>query len=247
MATEGNARQRKAPLRVIVAGAAGRMGSLVAKLAAADPRFSLAACLFHEKPGDARGAPAVTLEDLGPHLTHADAAVDFSSPAGSLKLAALAAGSKTALVIGTTGFSKAQMEKLRAFSRRIPVFYAPNFSPAVFLLCRLASEAAKALAGFDVSVSEVHHAGKKDAPSGTALALAASIAKARRGRHVPIVSQRAGDIVGEHAALLAGPHERLEIVHRAHARALFAHGALDAALWLRGRRPGFYGMEDMLG
>ena len=233
---------------MIVAAAAGRMGSLVAQLAAKDTRFELTACLLHKNPGDSqpRGVPAVTLEDLGPRLEHADAAVDFSTPESSLALAALAAKSKTSLVVGTTGFSKSQMSLLKGLSRKTPVFHAPNFSPAVFLMRRLAREAAETLAGFDVSISELHHAAKKDSPSGTALALADSVVQARGGRRPPVVSQRAGDIVGEHAVLLAGPHERLEIVHRAHARALFARGALDAALWLADRRPGFYGMEDML-
>ena len=237
------------PLRLIAAAAGGRMGSLVAQLAAKDPRFELAACLFHKNPIDSepRVVPAITLEELGPHLEHADAIIDFSTPEASLALAALAAKSKTALVVGTTGFSKAQMSRLKGFSRKTPVFQAPNFSPAVFLLRRLAREAAGALTDFDVSISELHHAAKKDSPSGTALALADSVAQARGGRRPPVVSQRAGDIVGDHAVLLAGPHERLEIVHRAHARALFARGALDAALWLSNRRPGFYGMEDMLG
>jgi 4-hydroxy-tetrahydrodipicolinate reductase len=234
---------------LIAAAAAGRMGSLVAQLAAKDPRFELAACLLHKNSGDSkpRGVPAVTLEDLGPHLEHADAAIDFSAPEASLDLAALAARSKTALVVGTTGFSKSQMSRLKGFSRRIPVFYAPNFSPGAFLLRRLAREAARTLAGFDVAISELHHAAKKDSPSGTALVLADSVAQAREGRRPPVVSQRAGDIVGEHVVLLAGPHERLEIIHRAHARSLFARGALDAALWLANRRTGFYGMEDMLG
>lgn len=228
-------RPSSGPLRLIVCGAAGRMGSRVVELAAADPRFSVAA-------GIRRGA---RLED---YLAGADMLVDFSAPAASVSFAKAAARAGKASVIGTTGFSDAQRAELRSQSRRAPLFLAPNFSLGVAVLAHLAAQAARALEFYDAGVWELHHNAKKDAPSGTALALARGMMEARGdGRPVPAVSQRLGGAIGEHTVTLAGPFERLELTHRAQSRALFARGALEAALWLRGRKPGLYGMTDMIG
>lgn len=180
-------------------------------------------------------------------LACADAVVDFSAPAASCAYAAACARARKPFVTGTTGFSGKQLAALKAAGRRTPVFFSPNMSPAVNLTFALSALAAERLKGFDIHVSEVHHAAKLDAPSGTALRYAEYIARARGGARPPITSARAGDIVGDHTVLYAGPHERVELSHRAHSRAVFAAGALRAAAWLTGRRPGFYDYFDLLG
>lgn len=225
----------KRPLGLILCGASGRMGSRVAALAAADARFSVLARV-----------------DLGfagkPPWAEAGAIVDFSAPGASLEFVQAAARAKKPIVIGTTGFSSPQLSRLKAFSRRTPVFLSPNFSRGVAVMARLAAEAARLLPGYGAAVSEIHHDQKKDAPSGTALRLARAVQEGRKdGRPIPAVSQRLGDVVGDHTLTFAGPFERLELTHRAHSRDVFARGALEAALWVAGNRPGLYGMEDLMG
>lgn len=222
-------------IRLLVCGASGRMGLRVLALASADDRFAISARVSR-----------ATADTLSESLGSADVVIDFSVPEASLRAAALCAQAKKPIAIGTTGFTKAQQEKLASLAGKTAIFLAPNFSPGVFVLGRLAAEAARALAGWDAAISETHHKTKKDAPSGTALSLAATVASARGGGTVPSASLRVGDVVGEHTLTLAGPFERLELTHRAHSRDLFAAGALDAAAWLAGRKPGLYGMGDFL-
>ena len=232
----------KRPLRLVVTGAAGRMGRRVAALAAEDGRFQVAA-LADRAPG-----PGLTpLAELPQALSRADVLVDFSAPEASAGFAELAAKLRKPAVIGTTGFSPAHLARIKAASRRTPLFLSPNFSPGVHALCCALRRAAAMLADYEASVSETHHNLKKDAPSGTALRLARLVAAERGGRAPAVVSQRVGDVVGEHTVTLAGPCERLELTHRAHSRDVFARGALRAALWLAAKKPGLYDMPDMLG
>jgi 4-hydroxy-tetrahydrodipicolinate reductase len=221
-------------LRVAVSGPGGRMGRAVAAAAAADPRVRLVG-------GVGRGAPPGALPAL---LRGADVLVDFTLPAPALACAQAAARARVPFVSGTTGFSPRQAAALRDLARRIPVFWSPNMSPGMNLLFELAARAAAALPAYDAAVVDVHHAKKKDAPSGTAKRLQAALA--RPGRPAPAVSLRVGDVAGDHTVFLAGPGERLELTHRAHSREVFARGALQAALWTAGRRPGLYGMADLL-
>jgi 4-hydroxy-tetrahydrodipicolinate reductase len=207
-----------AATNVLICGASGKMGARVRALAEADKRFRVV---------------------LHPDVAHVF--IDFTSAEGCLKYAGEAAKNKKPFITGSTGLSPAQSKKLRALSKSIPVFHAPNFSPGVHVLTKLAAAAAKALPNWDRSLLDVHHKAKKDAPSGTALRLAAAMGGAE------IASLREGDVVGDHSITLAGPLERLELTHRAHSRDVFARGALEAALWLRGKKPGFYGMEDAWG
>ncbi len=232
------------PLRVIICGALGRMGGRVAALAQEDSRFAVVAGVVSYLPANPRALfPLLTEKELPAQLPGADMLIDFTSPAASARFARLAAKAKTPIVIGTTGLSSAQLSLLRQASRKTAVFLSPNFSPGMNVVFQLARIAGAALPAWDASLHEIHHSAKKDAPSGTALRLAES---ARPKGKAPIVSERAGDIVGDHTLTLAGPFERLELVHRAQSRDVFAQGALSAALWLRGRRPGLYGMQDML-
>lgn len=218
------------PLRLVVTGATGRMGSLVAELAAKDGRFAIAAALSRQGP------------DVEEALARADALVDFSAPDACVAYAKAAAGEGKPAVIGTTGLSAAQNAAVRAAARKTPIFYAANFSAGVAVLARLAAEAARLLPRWERAIVETHHSKKKDAPSGTALRLAEAA-----GGGAAIASVRVGDVVGDHTFTLAGPFERLELTHRAHSRAVFATGALEAALWLSARKPGLYGMDDLLG
>ena len=228
-------------LRVLVCGAAGRMGRAVRAEIETSAAFSLAGWV------DSRPGPGIeTPGAFGSLLAGADAAVDFSTPEAACAYAAVCARLRRPFVTGTTGFSGKQAAALRAAGRKTAVFSSPNMSPAVNLTFALAAAAAKRLKDFDIHISEVHHAAKRDAPSGTALRYAERIAQARGGKPPAITSVRAGDIVGEHTVLYAGPHERIELTHRAHSRALFAAGALRAAAWLAGRKPGVYDYFDLL-
>jgi len=232
--------KRKA-LRVLVCGAAGRMGRAVRDEIAASPAFSCAGGV------DAKFGPGVEPPDAFSYLiASSDIVVDFSSPEAACSYAAACAAAGKPFVTGTTGFSKRQLSALKALARKIPVFVSPNMSPAVNLTFALAAMAARRLKNFDIHISEAHHSAKRDAPSGTALRYAEHIAEARGGVRPPITSVRAGDIVGDHTVLYAGPHERVELTHRAHSRAVFAAGALKAAAWLAGRKPGCYDYFDLL-
>jgi len=228
-------------LRLVVTGAAGRMGRRVAALAAEDRRFQIAALV-----GRGEGDGLLKPENLPEALAGADVLVDFSAPESAVRFAGLAAAARRPAVIGATGFNQVQLAQLKAASRRIPVFLSPNFSPGVHALAVLLRCAASLLKDYEVSISETHHSRKKDAPSGTALRLARIIMEARRGTEPAIVSQRVGDVVGDHTVTFAGPCERLELTHRAQSRDVFAQGALRAALWVFGRKPGLYDMPDLL-
>lgn len=231
----------KSALKILVCGAAGRMGRAVRAEIEASEAFAWAGGV-DSRPGHGLHGPAEFAGLLG----GADAVVDFSSPAAACDFASACAKARAPFVTGTTGFSKEQLAALKAAGRRAPVFFSPNMSPAVNLTFALAALAAARLKNFDVHVHEAHHTAKKDAPSGTALRYAERIAAARGGALPPITSVRAGDIVGDHSVLYAGPHERVEIKHMAHSRAVFAAGALRAAAWLSGRKPGFYDYLDLL-
>lgn len=229
------------PLRVLVCGASGRMGRAVRAELEASSVFALAGGV------DARPGEGVEPPDAFAYLlASADIAVDFSSPDSACAYAAACAKAGKPFVTGVTGFSKKQLAALKKLSRRVPVFVSPNMSPAVNLTFALAAQAARRLKDFDIHISEAHHSAKLDAPSGTALRYAGHIAAARGGALPPITSVRAGDIVGDHTVLYAGPHERVELTHRAHSRAVFAAGALKAAAWAAGRKPGYYDYFDLL-
>jgi 4-hydroxy-tetrahydrodipicolinate reductase len=223
-----------------VTGAAGRMGRRVAALAAEDGRFQVAA-LVDRGEGPGLSKP----ESLPELLASADVLVDFSAAESAVRFAGLAAAARKPAVIGATGFNQIQLARLKTASRRVPVFLSPNFSPGVHALSVLLRTAASLLKDYEVSISETHHSLKKDSPSGTALGLARIIMEERRGGEPAIVSQRVGDVVGDHTVTFAGPCERLELTHRAQSRDVFAQGALRAALWVSGRRPGLYGMPDL--
>lgn len=242
------------PLRLMVHGAMGRMGTAVRALAAADERVLLVAGT------DADDDPSAAIRDV-------DAVIDFSQPSASPALADLCARHAAALVMGTTGHSDRQFAPVRRAAESVPVVFAPNFSVGVNTLFWLTRQAAHLLGrDFDIEVVEMHHRHKVDAPSGTARRLGEILAEARalsyendtrHGRsgqtgerppaEIGMHALRGGDVVGDHTVIFAGSGERVELTHRAASRDTFAGGALRAALWARGRPPGLYDMQDVLG
>lgn len=261
---------------IIIAGAAGRMGRLLIRCAEDFKELRVVAAL--EKPGDpAVGRNAGTLAGLdtpGVKITDdladappADVLIDFSSRASTAKHAVIAAKQGIAMIIGTTGLDQKESAVVLKASKCIPVIWSPNMSLGVNVLLALVSKAAATLdLRYDVEITEVHHKHKKDAPSGTALKLAETVAAARKqkltdvavyGRQgqtgerpagqIAIHAVRMGDVVGDHTVSLATEGERLELVHRASSREVFAVGALRAAMWIKGKKPGMYGMKDVLG
>ena len=173
-----------------------------------------------------------------------DVLVDFSRPDAFDRALALAVARKAAFVSGTTGLADPQRDALAQAAEQVPACWASNFSLGVAVLAQLVARAARALPGWDCDIVETHHAGKVDAPSGTALTLGAA---AGEGGAMPrYASLRAGDVVGEHMVQFAGAGERIELVHRATNRDNFARGALHAASRLAGREPGLYGVGELL-
>ena len=182
-------------------------------------------------------------------ISKGDVLIEFTMPEVTVGHVQLAQELRKPMVIGTTGLSDAQQATLRAASKTIPVVFSPNMSLGVNVLFELAQLAAQRLGeGYDAEIVESHHRAKKDAPSGTAKRLAEVIASARKQLTdaVPVHAIRAGDIVGDHTVILAGPSERLELTHRAHNRDVFARGALKAAQFVVTQKPGLYDMSHVL-
>jgi len=257
-----------APVRIGVAGALGRMGRAIAALArdrdgvVLGPQFDRADLAGQTIDG-------VVLVTAEAAMAGSDVIIDFTTPDASTALAqACAAKGGPALLIGTTGLSVDQLAAIDAAAKTIPIVRSGNFSLGVNLLVGLVRQAAKALdpADFDIEVFEAHHRRKVDAPSGTALMLGEGAAAGRgidlarhseRGRDgitgartqgaIGFTAMRGGGIVGEHSVIFASEDEIITLAHSARDRGLFARGALKAAAWVAGRRPGLYDMQDVLG
>ncbi|MCC6983351.1 MAG: 4-hydroxy-tetrahydrodipicolinate reductase [Bauldia sp.] len=264
-------------LRLMVAGASGRMGQTLIRIIAESPGVRLAAALerpgadgIGEDAGTRAGAGATDVDidtDAARLVREADAILDFTTPAATVALAKVAARAHVAHVIGTTGFSPAEEAEIAEAARHTAIVKSGNMSLGVNLLARLVRIAATALdADFDIELAEMHHRHKVDAPSGTALLLAKAAAEGRgidlashkvTAREGQVGPRRRGDIgfsvmrggsaVGDHSVLFAGEGEIIELSHRAFDRAIFARGAIKAALWTRGKKPGLYSMSDVLG
>ncbi|OLB09919.1 MAG: 4-hydroxy-tetrahydrodipicolinate reductase [Candidatus Rokubacteria bacterium 13_2_20CM_2_64_8] len=262
---------------IVVAGAAGRMGARIIACLGEAPDLRLVAAL--EASGHpALGADAGDIAGVGrrgvPVTADATAAltagrmlVEFSTPDATLEHLRMAAGAGVRAVIGTTGFSPRQRDEIRDLSSKAAILLSPNMSVGVTLALRLLATMAKALGDdYDVEITEIHHRGKKDAPSGTAVRMAEVVAEAlgrdlaasavygrqglpgeRTRKEIGVFSLRSGDVVGEHTVSFGAPGERLELTHRAHSRDTFARGALRAARFIATRPPGLYSMQDVLG
>ena len=252
------------PIKLVISGACGRMGQAIARCALADSAFVIGAALEARGSPDV-GKPYATM--LGRPLpqditviTVASVAIgrgdneqvvliEFTTPEATMEHAQLAKERKVPMVIGTTGLSEAQHTALREIAKTIPLLVSPNMSVGVNVLFELAQLAAQRLGpGYDVEVIEAHHRQKIDAPSGTAKRLADLLAAARGQSTgaIPVHAIRAGDIVGDHTVILAGPSERLELTHRAQSREVFAQGALRAAQFVVPQPPGLYDMSHAL-
>ncbi len=250
-------------IKLVVNGALGRMGKRIIACAAQDPELEVVGAVDLMEH---RGSPYVTTE-LGGVVKNADVVIDFTSHVGLPATIDIVSAAGKALVIGTTGLTRQEQSALDKAAKRVPLVYAPNMSAGVNLVFQLAAQIAGTLgSGYDVEIVESHHNQKKDAPSGTARKLAEKIAEAlgrdldksavygregmtgpRKTSEIGIHAVRAGDIVGEHTVIFAGPGERIELTHRAHSRDTFARGALRAAKWVVGKPPGHYSMLDVLG
>jgi 4-hydroxy-tetrahydrodipicolinate reductase len=264
-------------MRLIVAGAGGRMGRTLVKAIGETPGLALTgatesegSALLGQDSGVLAGlAPnrIVVTSEVQPLTLAADGILDFTVPAATVKLAALAAETKIAHIIGTTGTSAEDDAKIAAAAQKTAIMKSGNMSLGVNLLAVLTRQVAQALdEEFDIEIVEMHHNKKIDAPSGTALLLGEAAAEGRRidlgvrserGRDghtgarrrgaIGFASLRGGNVAGEHSVIFAGPDERIELTHKATDRMIFARGALKAAKWMHGRAPGLYSMLDVLG
>ena len=259
-------------LKVAIAGAGGKMGQANIKAVMQTPGLTLfsafdraGAPLVGRDAGEATGV--IVTDDIDAALAGAEAIIDFTAPANSVALARKAAERGLVHIIGTTGCSVEDDAAIReAGAAGARIVKAGNFSLGVNLLMGLVEKAARELPGFDVEILEMHHNRKVDAPSGTALMLGEAAAKGRnitladhsvrsRDGHtgarpegtIGFATLRGGNVIGEHRVILAGPSERIELTHIADNRALFAEGAVRAALWAQHQRPGLYTMADVLG
>lgn len=262
--------------KLIIVGAAGQMGKRILSLAMQSGQFNIVAAVErqgHPDLGKDAGMVAaakpinVELADTYPHATTADVAIDFSQPGAADKTVDFCLENEVALVLGTTGLGSEQHEKIKAASKKIPVLYATNMSVGMNVLFNLVGKVAQMLGEeYDIEIIEQHHRFKKDAPSGSALTLAENICKAtnrdfpgalthgRSGKDalrqkgtVGMHAVRAGDITGIHSVIFSTLGETVTLSHTVHGRDTFARGALQAAKWLAGKKPGLYSIADLLG
>jgi 4-hydroxy-tetrahydrodipicolinate reductase len=243
-------------LKVVVVGATGRTGSLVVEVAREEDRYEYVGGVASEGDGD----DAVGPEGARTLFEEADAAVDFSTPEATKRAAELADETGTPLVTGTTALDEAAEKVLEEASGDVAVVRSSNFALGVNVFWEVVERAASLLPNADFEVTETHHRGKRDAPSGTAKETVERIEDAvgkrehvhgregeqPRGDEIGVHARRAGDVVGEHEVLVAEGDESLTVSHRASDRRAFASGALDAAEWTVDGEPGEYGMEDVL-
>ena len=233
------------PIKLLIHGASGRMGQALLRLCAEHGECQIVAAVTRKSPAQRviDGVPFFAANELSGAPAF-DVAIDFSLPEGFDPVLDLCVARGAALVSGTTGLSEAQRAALDAAATRVPLVWASNFSLGVAVLTELVERAAAALPGWDCDVIEAHHTQKKDAPSGTALTLGE--AATANGAKVSYASLRAGDIVGEHTVQFTGLGERLELVHRAGNRDIFARGALHAAVRIVGKPAAAYRLRDLL-
>jgi 4-hydroxy-tetrahydrodipicolinate reductase len=263
-------------MRLIVAGAGGRMGRTLVKAIAETEGVTLAGAV--EGPGSpflgrdsgqlaGLGENGIPIEaDVKARAGKADALIDFTTPQATVMLAAQAAQAGIIHVIGTTGLNQADEAKLKEAAKSAVIVKSGNMSLGINLLAALAKRVARTLGeDFDIEILEMHHNKKVDAPSGTALLLGRAAAEgrnvalsersvrardgetgARQPGDIGFATLRGGTVVGEHSVIFAGAGERLELAHKAEDRMIFARGALRAALWARGKKPGIYSMSDVL-
>lgn len=264
-------------IKAVVTGATGRMGARIINVLSGVEGISLSGAVEkkgHPLVGQDAGGPAglpptgvLITDDLDAALAAGSVLIDFTSPEATLEHVRACADHHRPIVVGTTGFSKEEVEEVKKYTDKISCVLAPNMSIGVNLSFKILAEVAQALGDdYDVEIVEAHHRMKKDAPSGTAMKMAQVLSTAlnrnldevgvfaRKGiigersrKEIGVQTVRAGDIVGEHTVYFAGKGERIEITHRAHSRDTFAAGAVRAALWVSAKKSGMYDMQDVLG
>jgi dihydrodipicolinate reductase len=244
-------------IKIVISGISGKMGYRIGALASQDKNIEIAGGL------EASSSPAIGRDigeliaigkinkkiesDFNKVASSCDVLIEFTSPSATLVNLELAVKNKKAMVIGTTGFSKDETEKIKEASGKIPIVFSPNMSIGANLMFKITEEVAEALGkDYEAEIIEAHHDQKKDAPSGTAKRLGEAVSKVK-GKIPTIHSVRLGDIVGDHTVIFAGNGERIELTHRANSRDAFAKGSLDAAKFLAGKKPGLYTMADVIG
>jgi len=264
-------------LGLVVCGAAGRMGGTVVRLIQESTGVRLVGAVewsgspqINKDAGEVAGVGKIGVPiaaQIEPLLKGQVVVIEFTTPEATLEHLKIAVRNGSPIVIGTTGFNPKQLAEIKRLSRRTRVLMSPNMSVGVNLLVSLLGKVAETLGeDYDVEIVEAHHRFKKDAPSGTALALGRAVAQAlkrdldkvgvcgRKGivgertrKEIGVMAVRAGDIVGEHTVIFGGLGERVEFIHRAHSRDTFARGAIRAAQWLVKQKKGLYSMQDVLG
>jgi 4-hydroxy-tetrahydrodipicolinate reductase len=263
-------------MKIVIAGAGGRMGRALLEAVLSAPDLKLAAALEQKgnpavgrDAGELAGSPCGVRvgDDVAAAVPAGEVLIDFTRPEGALVNLAACRKQGTRMVIGTTGFSEAQKSEIASAARDIAIVMSPNFSVGVNVAFRLLQVAAAALGkGYDVEILEAHHRHKVDAPSGTALRMGEVVAQAlgrdlgknavygregvtgeRKDETIGFATVRGGDLVGEHSVMFIGAGERLEISHRASSRSNFATGALRAARYVASKKNGLYDMADVLG
>lgn len=234
-------------IKIGIAGACGKMGRRIFELAGLDKDLEVGLVLEKKGTpliGKEMGKLKVSSNPDGLFLI--DVLIDFTLPEAVDEHLDYAAKYKKALVLGTTGLTDAQRNKVEEVSKVVPVVFSPNMSIGVNVLFSILPEIAKKLGpDYNVEIIEAHHKAKKDAPSGTAKKLAEVITQVTK-KDIPLHSVRLGDIVGDHTVVFCGNSERIEIKHQAHSRDLFAVGALKAAKWVSAKPAGLYSMQDVL-
>lgn len=237
-------------VKIGILGFGGRMGQLLVQEALAHPRCTLAALYWRQqKEGVPLPADCLVSNDLDAVLQACDVAIEFTTPDAAAVFATHAAKLGKPLVTGTTGMNEAQQSAIVAASQKSAVMQAPNTSLSLAVARQMTTLATRLLAnhGYDIGINDWHHKHKKDAPSGTAKALGAAVTAGNPAITPTYAALRLGNIVGEHEVMFAGSGEILTIHHSVTNRAIFAQGALAAALWLKDKQPGLYTMQDVLG
>ncbi len=263
-------------VKICIIGVAGRMGKNIAEAVCNSENAEAAGAVdrkgsdavgqnLYETAGCGKGGPVIT-DDILESTKNADVIIDFTGAEPTYNNLPLYEKAGKPVVIGSTGFSDEQKKAVEKLSEKVPVVFAPNMSLGVNVTLELIKEAARLLKGYDIELVETHHNMKKDAPSGTAMAMAEAAAEGaglnlaenavyarhgiigeRKPNEIGIQTLRGGDVAGDHTVFFFGNGERIEITHRAHSRKTFAGGAVTAAVWLADKPKGMYNMKNVLG
>ncbi len=234
-------------IKLGIAGVCGKMGRRIFELASEDKAFEVTLALERKGiPQIGKELGKIKISSSPDGLFLVDVFVDFTSADGTDNNLDYLARYKKALVLGTTGLSDVQVQKVHEIAKVIPVVFSPNMSIGVNVLFNILPDIAKKLGpDYAIEITEAHHKFKKDAPSGTAKKMQ-QVLRDATAKEIPVHSIRLGDIVGDHTVIFCGNSERIEIKHQAHSRDLFALGALKAAKWVATKPAGLYSMQDVL-